>query len=78
MNNIFFDKGRPDSSNSLSVRVVRGMLDLFRHYRKLGYKNQASEMRDTVRGFVRADRQASSMPSSMARDWMPRIPLCKN
>lgn len=57
-NKVFFDKGRPESSESLSVKVVRSMRELFRVYRQLGLKNQASEMRRAARDFVRADRLA--------------------
>lgn len=54
---VFFNKGNPNSSPSLDIQIVRGMHDLFRHYRKLGLRNSAAEMRDAVRSYVRAQRE---------------------
>ena len=54
---VFFDQNNPECNASLDVRVVRGILDLFRHYRKLGLKNSAAEMRDYARSYIRGQRK---------------------
>lgn len=58
---VFFNPANPDCNNSLDVRVVRGILDLFRYYRKLGLKNSASEMRDYARSYIKGQREILSV-----------------
>lgn len=49
---IFFDLANPESPDSLTVRVIRGMMDLIRYYRKLGLKRQAKEQIAMMRSFA--------------------------
>lgn len=53
---VFFNPANPDAGHSLDVRVVRGMRDLFSHYRKLGLKNSAAEMKFAIKDYVRKQR----------------------